>query len=34
MTLKESPMKLFHTSDWHLGRMLYDRILLEAKRWL
>lgn len=26
-------MKLFHTSDWHLGRMLYGRSLLEDQRW-
>ncbi len=25
-------MKLFHTSDWHLGRMLYARSLLEDQR--
>lgn len=25
-------MKLFHTSDWHLGRMLYGRSLLEDQR--
>lgn len=26
-------MKLFHTSDWHLGRMLCGRSLLEDQRW-
>lgn len=26
-------MKLFHTSDWHLGRMLYGRSLLEDQQW-
>lgn len=26
-------MKLLHTSDWHLGRMLYGRSLLEDQRW-
>ena len=26
-------MKLFHTSDWHLGRMLFGRSLLEDQRW-
>lgn len=26
-------MKLFHTSDWHLGRMLYGRSLLADQRW-
>ncbi len=26
-------MKLFHTSDWHLGRMLYGRSLLEDQKW-
>lgn len=26
-------MKLFHTSDWHLGRMLYGRSLLEDQRY-
>ncbi len=26
-------MKLFHTSDWHLGRMLYGRSLLEDQEW-
>lgn len=26
-------MKLFHTSDWHLGRMLYGRSLLSDQRW-
>ncbi len=26
-------MKLFHTSDWHLGRMLYGRSLLPDQRW-
>lgn len=26
-------MKLFHTSDWHLGRMLYGRSLLDDQRW-
>ena len=26
-------MRLFHTSDWHLGRMLYGRSLLEDQRW-
>lgn len=26
-------MKLFHTSDWHLGRMLGGRSLLEDQRW-
>ena len=25
-------MKLFHTSDWHLGRMLYGQSLLEDQR--
>lgn len=25
-------MKLFHTSDWHLGRMLYGRSLLDDQR--
>lgn len=25
-------MQLFHTSDWHLGRMLYGRSLLEDQR--
>ncbi len=26
-------MKIFHTSDWHLGRMLYGRSLLSDQRW-
>lgn len=26
-------MKLFHTSDWHLGRMLYGRSLLQDQQW-
>lgn len=26
-------MKLLHTSDWHLGRMLYGRSLLEDQAW-
>lgn len=26
-------MLLFHTSDWHLGRMLYGKSLLEDQRW-
>lgn len=26
-------MKLFHTSDWHLGRMLCGRSLLSEQRW-
>lgn len=26
-------MKLFHTSDWHLGRMLYGRSLLSDQQW-
>ncbi len=26
-------MKLFHTSDWHLGRMLYGRSLLPDQSW-
>lgn len=26
-------MKLFHTSDWHLGRMLYGRSLLDDQRY-
>ena len=26
-------MKFFHTSDWHLGRMLYGRSLLEDQRY-
>lgn len=26
-------MKLFHTSDWHLGRMLFGRSLLSDQRW-
>lgn len=26
-------MKLFHTSDWHLGRMLFGRSLLEDQQW-
>lgn len=26
-------MKLFHTSDWHLGKMLYGRNLLPDQRW-
>lgn len=26
-------MKLFHTSDWHLGRMLGGRSMLEDQRW-
>ena len=27
-------MKLLHTSDWHLGRSLNGRSLLEDQRWL
>lgn len=26
-------MRMFHTSDWHLGRMLYGRSLLEDQSW-
>lgn len=26
-------MRIFHTSDWHLGRMLYGRSLLEEQRY-
>lgn len=26
-------MKLFHTSDWHLGRMLFGRSLLSDQEW-
>ena len=26
-------MRIFHTSDWHLGRMLYGRSLLRDQRW-
>lgn len=26
-------MRIFHTSDWHLGRMLYGRSLLEDQSW-
>ncbi|WP_099205481.1 exonuclease SbcCD subunit D [Scatolibacter rhodanostii] len=26
-------MKIFHTSDWHLGRMLYGRSLLEDQKY-
>ena len=30
---REAILKIFHTSDWHLGRMLYGRSLLEDQEY-